>query len=505
MDPANSTPGASKFIAFARAQMGDTGQYGTLANVFTTLTAGPFAPGGAYPNFWQIGCAFDTILDYFLALREAGELNDGDRALMAQLMSSAVAGYQYGIVGLAAAWYDDWSWWGIAAAKSFDADYEEIFGDRLAFFQSAALDLWGLVDAGDFATVAGSIPDAVWEQSQYQCGRTPFSQIMLSARSDLHAGTRNAWALIERGANGQGTPRQNADFKHFTTRQKDKWAKPRFAGGCWQYDLSTLAFPCNDGPDWANPDPAAQTLGVFQVTLMQGLYLSFCCGLIAAAERKAAQGKSGGAWDRLQAAETYRQSADEVAGFLADWLGVLPPDSLAVGFQAGALVHERTPTYAPLDDGACPHLHGYFDDAYWAGDQGLIMGALKQYAMLAGAASPAALEPWPFALLKGVFFNMPATAWNMPDAVGPYLDPSGSSPISNDSNDYGSGSGIFWRYVMRWCRLEPGIAGWAASDPWVLTVATTSGTNANAWGNSLFQPFNSVAAAIGAWYLTGKS
>lgn len=489
----------SQFIDFAKKTMGKIGDEGSLADAFASQ-AGQFSLEAEYPNFWQVGCVFDTVLDYFLALKEAGELDPDSAKLMEALVAKAVHGYQYGIVGLMAAWYDDWSWWGIAASKAFDPDYTEVFGDKLEFFQTAAIDLWGLVDDGDFATIANRIPDAIWANSALQSNWVKFTREILSARGQLHTGTRNSWALIERGADGQGTPRQNADYKIFTNQMVDVWAVPRFPGGCWQYDFSTLPFPVDDGPDAGDPNPANNTLGVFQVTLMSGLYLSFCCSLIAAASRKATEKLSGGAWDRLQSVETYRQKADEVAAFLASWLNLTGSDSLATEFAHGKLVHERTPTYAPFDTGGCPPVEGYFPNAYWGGDQGLIMGALAQYAQLPGANLPDA-GSIPADLLQGVFYNMPASNWSQPNMVGPYLDPTNSSPISGDSNDYGSGSGVFWRYVMRTCRADPAFGNPARQDPHIVNMATNSGTLDNDWGNNLFQPFNTVAAAIGAWYL----
>lgn len=506
MAQANPPFDPAQFIAFARKQMGEAGESGTLADAFKTATG--YVPFQQWPNFWQVGCVFDTILDYFLTLKEAGELNDDDRKLMGQLMSQAAFGYQYGIVGLAAAWYDDWSWWGIAASKAFDASYEDIFGDQLEFFQSVALDMWGLVDAGEFATVANSIPDSVWAHSQVQDDGTKFTSSILSARSQLHIGTRNSWAMIQNGQDGFGTPRQNADFAYFTSQVAGKWAVPRYSGGCWQYDFSTLHFPCNDGPDWANPNPNAQYLGVFQLTLMPGLYLSFACSLMAAAIRKAVDGKSGGAWDRLQPLESYRKPADEVVGFLTDWLNVGQPDSLASPFPEGALVRERTPTYATLPDNSYPAVQSAVSDAWWTGDQGLIMGALLQYGALAGdaetetsdAADPPIFTTWPMLLMTGACHNLPSDI--LAGAVGPFrpeTPPIG--PFAGDPDDYGSGSGIFWRYVMRCCRIDPGFKIAAGKDPAIVSSATISGGNANAWGNDLFQPFNGVAAAIGAWHL----
>jgi len=499
-----------QFINFARTTMGAIDGNG-LANQFSN------AAGGSSPNFWQIGCAFDTILDYFLTLKEARVLSDPDRALLADLLPLAVHGYQYGIAAMSAAWYDDWCWWGIAASKAFDPDYEALFGtDYGDRFRSAALDLWGLVEDGDFERMAGSIPDEAWAKAaemyfgqSFPQTTVQFSKVLLSERSTFHKGTRKAWELIERGATPAGSDRQKADHSHFTTQSGAAWAVPRFRGGCWQYDLSTAPFPWQDGPDWANPNPHDQTLGVFQVTLMSGLYLSFVCSLMAAARRKTAENKSGGAWDRLETFDAYREKADDVVRFLADWLEAPVPDSLAQYWPVGVLVHERTPTYARLSDGSYPPVQGYLENAFWGGDQGLIMGALKQYAGLAaadarGGAVPPRVGTLPMELLKGVFYNMPATnlppGENLPGAVGPYRDPS-HGPISGDSNDYGSGSGIFWRYVMRCCRLDPAFAPEARTSPQVVSMAVKSGTNTNGWGNDLFSPFNTVAAAIGAWHL----
>jgi hypothetical protein len=499
MVAANSGSDKSQFISFAKSQMGDFQTANTLAYEFKSQTDTP------YPNFWQVGCVFDTILDYFLILKEAGSLEEGDKTLMKQLMPQAIRGYQYGIVGLMAAWYDDWCWWGIATSKAFDADYEDIFGDQLEFFQAAAIDLWGLVDAGDFETLADRIPYDVWRNSATMSSGDKFNKQTLSERSEIHIGTRKAWDLISRGKERESTGRQKADYAYFTTRGVNQWAAPRFGGGCWQYDLSTTPFPADDGPDWKNPNPNANGLGVFQVTLMSGLYLSFACSLMAAAKRKTDENKSGNAWDRLESYGTYQKSAEEVVGFLTNWFEVEGDDSLmAKTFTKGWLVHERTPTYDTLTDGAHPFypaVQAYFPDAYWGGDQGLIMGALEQYSQL--ETSDEKTKNIPMELLKGVFYNMPTQL--LPGAIGPYLDPTHNSPLSWDDGDYGSGSGIFWRYVLRCCRLDPQFKAEfkaeAAQDDTLNQIAKTSGTNVNTWGNELFQPFNTVAAAIGVWCL----
>jgi hypothetical protein len=136
------------------------------------------------------------------------------------------------------------------------------------------------------------------------------------------------------------------------------------------------------------------------------------------------------------------------------------------------------------------------------------MGALEQYGQLAGTASPetagGAAPPifttWPTLLLEGAFHNIRSA--KLAGAVGPYTPENPPiGPFAGDPDDYGSGSGIFWRYVMRCCRIDPGFKSAAGGDPEIVASATISGSNPNAWGNDLFQPFNSVAAAIGAWHL----
>ncbi|MBV9932296.1 MAG: hypothetical protein JO013_15325 [Alphaproteobacteria bacterium] len=510
----------STLIDFARLWMEGAGEPSLAAQFGTeTKKQDPDQASSGFCNFWQAGCVFDTILDYFLTLEEAGRFTPADAALRQQLVGQAITGYRNGIIGVNANWYDDWCWWGIAAAKAFDPDYEDGFGTDADAFRAMALDLWGLVDQGDFGPVAQSVPDWAWKKSAFLYDDTKrvakFTRETLTRRAELHVGTRNAWSLITDGPHGIPTDRTLSDRSYFTSPVPTVWAEPRFPGGCWQYDLSTWPFPVGDGPDWKDPNPRSCTLGVFQVTLMQGLYLSLCCALLTAARRKAAEKLSGGAWDALLAEEAYRQSADEVVGFLAAWLGLPGADSLGCSQVdqkpiEGMLVHERPRTYARLrGTDLYPEIESYQADSFWAGDQGLIMGALMQYRLVVGdggrdAGEGGAAPIWttcPEALLKGVCHAMGGTS---PAGdyrpVKPFMPD--APPFSGDPGDYEAGSGVFWRYVMRCCRADPAFRTQAQADPVIVGVAGVSGTTPDDSGNNLlFQPFNNVAAAIGAWHL----
>jgi hypothetical protein len=466
-----------------------------LASQFRTATPEvkkppPYNKVG-YPNFWQVGCVFDTILDYFYALNVEQQLSAADRTLMEELVPKAVIGYRYGIVGQQANWYDDWCWWGIAASKAFDPEYEWIFGDKADLFRNAAMDLWGLVDSGEYETLATSIPQNIWDVSGTISGADDpnlrFSEDMLIARAEIHQGTRNSWARILRGANGGGTSRDKKDYETFTSPAT--WATPRYLGGCWQYDFSSEPFPVGDGPNgfWKDPSPFAQNLGVEQVTLMQGLYLSFCSSLEHAALLNAAEGKTGGAWDRLQPASAYRSKADEVVAFLGNWMPEL--SSPVKGHDNAILLYERVPTYAELGNGYPPVRDFQGTSFFWAGDQGLVMGALKQYGSNAPAdLSGSPLQAWVPQLLRGMFYNM---------APGGVIAPfTGSAP---DPEDYGSGAGIFWRYVLRCCRIDPAFGAMVRADPQMLKITKESAETAASGSGDLFNEFNNVAAALGAW------
>ena len=506
----------SDFIEGARHQLGDSILAGPLSVAFME-EATKQNPGGqsGFCNFWQVGCTFDTVLDYFRTLEDANQLRPLDEVLRTRLIEHAITGYQNGIIGISANWYDDWCWWGIAAAKAFDPAYEKGFGDKADTFRTMALNLWDLVDKGDYAPVAYSIPGSVWQNSASIPNNGRFTAQMLADRARLHAGTRNVWSLIVHGRDGVPSERNKEDYAYFTTPVPDVWAVPRFEGGCWQYDMSVENFPAGDGTG-SSPNPSNSALGTCQVTLMQGLYLSFCCALLAAARRKSREKLSGGAWDALLSEESYSQAAEAVVGFLTSWLDLEGLESLAARQYKkkpipGMLVHERPRTYAALPGTFdYPKIEGYDYNLFWAGDQGLIMGALMQYReLISGGADQgdAGEQPvWatcPEALLKGVCHTMAEQAEPGPyNPVPPYIP---SAPFG-DIGDYLSGSGVFWRYVMRCSRADEAFRAQAKGDELIVGVTLASAVLPTPWPpspdyNLLFSRFNVVAANIGAWQL----
>lgn len=277
----------------------------------------------ANSNAWPYGNAGDTMFDYLMVTNQQG----GD-----------FLNAMYTSFTLQRNWYDDWCWPACASMKAFDADYNNVFAgisnSGLPFstiFQSLALDTWKVVHDGS--------------------GPSPIHQF----------GTQNVWASID----------------HV------QWAsvKPRFDGGSWQCDINM------DPGDGRFPQqPSSNTLGPFQLSVMNGLLLLFSSRL---AELAADPGK----WPNAQAAAKQAQAANvNELEFLFNWYGdgkssdvpnweksVLSFTSEvnynAHAYKSGVLVRERIGTYAQ-QNGAYPAVEMFDKDRFWAGDQGLQLGGL---------------------------------------------------------------------------------------------------------------------------------
>lgn len=454
------------------------------------------------PNFWQVGCAFDTMLDYVWLLNDLGTPMSPDD--LKSLMTLARNGYEYGIGCNAAVWYDDWAWYGIAASKAFDPAYMDFFGGQLDFFQNVALNMWGLIAHGKFDAVADSIPadsdawrtDLDWPDQLTQDG--------LKARGQYHHGTTHTWDNIKK--------LQDQD-SFFNTPGKN-WAVPRFDGGAWQYDMyaSQLPLDYKDGNAYKTPNPAdlgPPYQGPFQFSLMTGLYVVLAQRLAQAARIKdqlAADGRVSPDVSARLGSESYDDAVAASVKFIDDWFAVDQGDyswvrkiDASETSPAAILFRERAPTYAkppsiPDDRGiyvdGYPVVPGFKTDNFWCGDQGLFLGALVAQGRLDQARK----------LVSGVqqWLTCPCR-WNVVIGFTPSSFP--------DHGDYASGSGIFWRYVLYACRTNADFRSWMIHEEMALfdniVVASVSNTWTEATG--LFQPFNTVAVGVAACYLLNEA
>jgi hypothetical protein len=411
---------------------------------------------------WGGGCAFDSMLDYFLIMREHASASPDEKKVLIDARSH--------FSKTALAWYDDWAWWGIATSKAFDPAYEKIFGRYAPSFRAASVRKY-------------------WEMVEYGLGRETMCErdghyfFAPDAKyfSDMSCrGTRNSWRVVCDGDTDGG----QEDYLYFTS--PDSWVVPRHEGGCWQFDMSRKGM-----------NPVDQSLGCQQVTLMQGLYVSFACCLAQAARRKQEENKSGPGWDALDAPEIYEAKAAAVVDFLLAWME--EPASTNLQVQQGAnryMLFERVPAYKDNPTGTNKPPFGFQSNFFWAGDQGLIAGALCQYATLVGGTHASGSDDGSLIdrAVQIVAASLTALA-NDEKVVQPFL----GMPPAGDLADYGAGTGVFWRYVYRMLRTQDGIRSGLKNGETIIFASGDHDYSADGRiDKPLFTDLAQVAAAVAA-------
>lgn len=344
-------------------------------------------------------------------------------------------------------WYDDYGWWGIASEKAFHTEYANIFADYAPTFQGIAKECWDIMNNGK------------------------------PGKAYNYRGGPNVWDNRENGS----------PTDYFTS--PETWAVPRFAGGVWQYDMwrggrpkDQECTPNKDKDDNGISDPNDVELGPFQLTVMNGLYLVLALRL----------GQNGNG-----TADAVRNEL----GFLKTWFNLdqqhPAEEGLLMTFPQAptnmlTLVRERVGTYAYCDaKGSYPSVYGYSPGSAWCGDQGLILGGLLDYFLV--DSSDSYPQTYAISITSGVFRQMVTD-----QVVQPTLN------LDNDPDDYGCGSGVFWRYLLRGFRENPvlrqQVLGWVNGDP-QNNVVYRSAEHACAHGgrgNALFADFNVLATLTAA-------
>jgi hypothetical protein len=328
-------------------------------------------------NGWRVGNVFDTLTDYLFSFPEK---SPG----VAQL---ALSRWKSPDIQTSMCWYDDYGWWGIASAKAFLDEYASIFGSDRSEFQDLAKQCWEVMHSGK--------PQKVY----------------------TYRGAPNVWE------------NRNPASGYFDEPDKpETWAKPRFTGGVWQYEMFKDKRPTGEC-SYTNPsDPyrCKIKLGAFQLTVMNGLYFVL-------ALRLRASGKG-----TEQAFEGERE-------FLQHWFVDPTMKDRRLLWELtgdGVLVRERVSTYAGTDplrsDNVFPLVQGYNKEAAWCGDQGLILGGLLDYLQVHSSDQDA--QSLPGQIMSGVFSRMV----NGQKVVQPMTD----VMRGIDDDDYNCGSGVFWRYLL---------------------------------------------------------
>lgn len=383
-------------------------------------------------NYWQMANVFDTLLDY---LRLAEKFSWLDATTIEAAVKMGYEAY----LNSAGCWYDDYGWWGIAATKAWDPMYDAVLQAYQQKFKDIAHSTF------DFMT-NGSQAGHSW-------------------------GAPHAW--------------NRTDHKVFAL------AEPRFLGGLWQYDLFTdyVQGDCSGSNpstpvDFVDSGYAANFLGPFQLTVVNGLYL------VLASKLSASKSLS-------PASERY---LDGQFGFFRSWItdpSLKPAHKLQS--PSTGLIAERVSTYANIVE-----VHTW--DAYtaWAGDQGLVMAGM----LLMPTRSKdedAFAQHVAARICQGVLAHMV-------DADGimqPWFPIGEENKLPTlDASDYSSGVGVYMRYLL--------YAVWHGQDTIVSLLQTAKYRDfvvkaANAslagtfpdFGNPFFNNLNELAVLLLAHELVG--
>jgi hypothetical protein len=234
---------------------------------------------------------------------------------------------------------------------------------------------------------------------------------------------------------------------------------PRFTGGAWNFDWSA-----------SNPKNPTNTLEGIQNTVTNVLYLLLSTRL---AEQQS----------------PYRTYADDEFKFLKQWLDLASDAERLLAPDTG-LVRERVSTYAS----GLP-VAGYQESWYWTGDQGLVVGGLVDRMRLVGTRSP----DYQYALdtartvLAAVLNNLVD-----PDdgTLSAWL---GSDVPRGDTDDYGTGPGVFMRYLLYAYQQSTDLR---ADVMACLDVVEKTAVTPSIVSNELVNQTNDLAALVTAYEMT---
>lgn len=297
-------------------------------------------------------------------------------------------------------WYDDYGWWGLAALRA--SQHADLFGQHTGDFKEIALKCWNFMHAGQ---VSDMKVDCCKDENVHM------------------SGAPNVWA------NGQ------KDKKHFGDLE------PLFPDGVWNCDWKWSENkdedPCycvpiyEEGRYWAR-----DALGGFQNTVTNALYLALASRI----------------YTIVKSSQT---SAIYEYVFLDKWFK--NSDSLLIDVSerddelklARAVARERVPSYK---NGHTPW--GYKPEMAWAGDQGALLSSLIDYmALVKEEETLQEIQELCKQLILGT------KAYLMDEQTGLLRDwwnpqDSDNAPPGGDADDYRTGSGVFWRFLVHVCKRD---------------------------------------------------
>lgn len=375
-------------------------------------------------NVWRTACAFDSLLDYFV-------VSGTDSAPYAADALNALDPTKKGN------WWDDFGWIGIAALRAAELGFA---ANHRYEFLKIAINSWCYMYGAGWSTASG--PQGIYPYLD------PPGWASFASTHNSNTGAPNCWAYI------------NQTWPTVTPEMQAK-LRPRYSpGGIWNSPFTSTEHPI---PVSAY-DGTGGVLNPIQNTVTNAVYALLSLRLSQAAKRPDFAPYFSGVKFNLAACN---QAWENQIAWWQLWM-LKTPDPLQSllltgqqGSQGGSLVRERVSSFHAVNNEI------YWDSSYnkgmtWSGDQGLLIGALREANAIYKASPPPVCGLYPD-LIKGTFANYfrPRTYGSVSGSFPlPWLEvgatnPYNATPPGSDYGDYQTGVGAYMRYLLQAYRAEP--------------------------------------------------
>jgi hypothetical protein len=376
-------------------------------------------------NVWRNGCAMDTILDYFTVCK-INPATYGDIAVNS--LDPTKGGN----------WWDDFGWVGLAAIRAAEQDlWPQQYRDR---FLKIAINSWAYMygpgwsktNTAIYPFTGADLPG--WEKFE--------------TTHKTNRGAPNVWKDIDQ------------TWTNKPISEADKMERqPRYSpGGIWNSPLEnanqpelTLSYQ-GDG-SYVNPIQNTVTNAVFTILSLR-IYQAGKNGLFSNIFNESG----------LDVDSCLQAWKDQI-GWFDQWIlqTTAPDESMKLSLDTGCLIRERASTFHEWKG------QQYWDGSYrkdwiWTGDQGLLIGALRE-GKAAGYMKSNLLDLYP-QIVEGVFkYGYKPRTYNktikgnflLPWIVVGSQNPYSEGALAGDANDYQTGTGIFMRYLLQAYKAEPSL------------------------------------------------
>lgn len=384
-------------------------------------------------NVWRNAWAMDTLLDYF-AVRHV------DPAAYEVLPLNALN------PNLQGNWWDDFGWIGIAALRAAEQinDFHQHpeYRDR---FLKIAINAWAYMYGPG------------WSKSNKAI--YPFTDTDLPGWDQFandhksNIGAPNVWKDIAQTWKGRQSINENQKMER----------KPRYSpGGIWNSPITDSSHPKLVRHYQQRINYLDTYVSPIQNTVTNVVYAILTLRIFQASSKEAFSNVF--SESTLDAKACLQAWKDQIAWFDQWMIQTKGDESLQLELdETSSLVRERVSTFNEVS-GTRYWDASYCKDWVWTGDQGLLLGALRE-GKAAGYVESKVFDLYPN-IVEGVFkygyqprtYDTTITgSFLLPWIVLESKDPSDQEALGNDAGDYQTGTGVFMRYLLQAYKAEPAL------------------------------------------------